>query len=114
MNKGMIVELGCGVSAQAETPRPQGVQNRASGFAPVTIPAARKQKRLENPQPMAMLDSDGTWGPFTPTTDLVKRLVERRNAAILGGAKCHTGEEILNALAEERAGYDGFGKLWGK
>jgi len=80
----------------------------------VTIPPVKRQKRLENPQPMALLDSDGTWEPYTPTTDLGQFLVERRNAAILRGEKCHSGEEILNALAEERAGNDGFGKLWGK
>jgi len=88
--------------------------NLAAAPRPVTIPPVKRQKRIENPQPMAMLNSDGTWSPFTPTTDLGQRLVELHNKQILAGGRSYTSDEVLQALAEDRAGYDGFGRLWGK
>jgi hypothetical protein len=40
------------------------------------------------------------------------RLMELRNEAIANGMKLHTTDEVLDALADERAGGEGLARLW--
>jgi hypothetical protein len=43
---------------------------------------------------------------------LWERLMELRNDAITKGMKSHTTDEVLDALADERAGGVGLERLW--
>ncbi|MHC6203234.1 hypothetical protein ACYULU_08570 [Breznakiellaceae bacterium SP9] len=43
---------------------------------------------------------------------LWERLMELRNEAIAQGMKLHTCDEVLEAIADERAGGEGLVRLW--
>jgi hypothetical protein len=45
-------------------------------------------------------------------TKWIEHLIELRNDAIAKGMKLHTTDEILDALADERAGGAGLERLW--
>ncbi|MDR1785258.1 MAG: hypothetical protein LBR23_02160 [Spirochaetaceae bacterium] len=69
---------------------------------------------LKDPKPMTVLTDKGSF-EFTPKTELAELLIKCRNSAFRKGElQAFTVDEGLKALEEERAGYDGLGKLWGK
>jgi hypothetical protein len=68
-------------------------------------------KTLTNPQPMTVLTNNGGF-EYTPRTELGRQLIEIRNKAVEEGMKLYSADEILKAMEEERAGYDGLGRLW--
>lgn len=71
-------------------------------------------KMLENLDPITVLTADGGSYQYTPENELVRLALEARNAAVRDGIKPYTVDEMLKALEEERAGYDGLGRLWKK
>jgi hypothetical protein len=69
---------------------------------------------LKDPKPMKVFADGGSFD-FTPKTELAKVLIECRNEAFRKGKLVSfTADEGVKALEEERAGYDGLGKLWGR
>jgi hypothetical protein len=58
------------------------------------------------------LGNNGKKVPVTCTSDWGREFVQMRNEAVRNGMKLFSGDEIMAAWHDERAGGEGMSRLW--